>query len=109
MRLENKVALVTGAGSGIGEATARLFAREGANVVSSDVDVASAEATAERIESFANGIPTQDGGTHEAGLRDGVAAAMTNYLEAHDAIPRGVEIKRSDIREGLVGVISISG
>lgn len=37
-RLENKIALVTGAASGIGRATVELFAREGAIVIASDID-----------------------------------------------------------------------
>jgi NAD(P)-dependent dehydrogenase (short-subunit alcohol dehydrogenase family) len=45
-RLDGKVAIVTGAASGIGEATARLMAREGASVVVADINVSGAERVA---------------------------------------------------------------
>jgi dihydroanticapsin dehydrogenase len=52
-RLAGKVTIVTGAGSGIGRATAIRFAEEGAKVTCVDIDAASAEATAREIGSAA--------------------------------------------------------
>ncbi|MBV1931649.1 MAG: SDR family oxidoreductase [Porticoccaceae bacterium] len=49
--LEAKVALITGAASGIGAATAEIFAEKGANVVVSDIDEAGGQAIVERIRS----------------------------------------------------------
>jgi NAD(P)-dependent dehydrogenase (short-subunit alcohol dehydrogenase family) len=49
MRLENKVAIVTGAGQGIGEAAAIRMAEEGAKVVVSDINEQTGQAVAERI------------------------------------------------------------
>src|SRR5205814_6512975 len=49
MRLKGQVALVTGAGRGIGEAIALAFAREGAKVAVADVDPNTARATARRL------------------------------------------------------------
>lgn len=49
IRLEGKTALITGAGSGIGRAIAKVFAREGARVAVADIDVASAQTTLEDL------------------------------------------------------------
>lgn len=48
-RLENRVALITAAGSGMGRASAERFASEGAHVVVSDIDEAAANRTVEAI------------------------------------------------------------
>jgi NAD(P)-dependent dehydrogenase (short-subunit alcohol dehydrogenase family) len=48
-RLAAKVCVITGAGSGIGQASARLFASEGARVVVADIDLEAAQATVEDI------------------------------------------------------------
>ncbi|WP_257450563.1 SDR family oxidoreductase [Archangium lipolyticum] len=49
-RLEGKAALVTGSGSGIGRAVAMAFAREGARVIVSDINVAGGEETVAAIQ-----------------------------------------------------------
>ena len=49
MRLNQKTAIVTGAGSGMGQAEAIAFAKEGAKVVVADVNLATAEATRDAI------------------------------------------------------------
>ena len=50
MRLKDKVALITGAGSGIGRASALLFAQEGASIVVVDIDDATGQETVRMVE-----------------------------------------------------------
>ena len=70
MRLESKIALVTGAGGGLGGATAIRFAAEGAKGVCSDLDLAKAEKTVAIIGSR--------GGTAIAHACDVADAAQCN-------------------------------
>ncbi len=65
------------------------------------------EATDEDVRSFVNTIPTRDGGTHELGMLAAVSTAVQRFMETHDLVKKGMEIKREDIREGLTAVLSV--
>ena len=65
------------------------------------------ESTDEHIRSYVNGIPTLDGGTHAAGFRSAVQKAVRGYMETHKLTPRGVKVQPEDVREGLIGVVSV--
>ena len=65
------------------------------------------EATDEHLRSYVNGIPTGAGGTHENGARSGIGKAIRNFVDTHNLTPKGVTITADDIREGLIGVLSM--
>lgn len=75
--LEDKVALVTGAASGIGRASALALAREGASVVVADVDEKGLEATTVSIEDDGSrAVPVTCDVTSQDDVRDAVEAAL---------------------------------
>jgi DNA gyrase subunit B len=65
------------------------------------------EAADETLRSYVNGIPTTQGGAHEQGLRAAVVKAVRSFMESAGLEPKGVTITADDIREGIVGVLSI--
>ena len=92
MKLKNKVAFITGAGSGIGRATAIRFAAEGAIVIASDRDSQSVEETQYLIE--------EDEGICHISVAD-----VTQALEVEAAIARAVkQFGRLDILHNNAGI-----
>jgi len=57
-------------------------------------------------ESYANLIPTPAGGTHEAGLRDGLFDAVKAFAEHHNMMPRGVKLMADDVWSRTVYFLS---
>jgi NAD(P)-dependent dehydrogenase (short-subunit alcohol dehydrogenase family) len=75
-RLDGKVAIVTGAGSGIGEATARLMALEGALVVVADLDREQAERVAADLEAA---VPVEVDVSDEGSVERMIQAAVQSF------------------------------
>ena len=84
MRLAGKVALITGAGGGMGRVAAQLFAREGARVAVADISTEGGEETVHQIEAaggeaFFTAVDVSD----EAQVRTLIAATMERYGAIH--------------------------
>src|SRR6202167_30802 len=96
MRLKDKVAIVTGAASGIGKEIARTFIAEGAKVVIADLNQAGAEATAAGL-----------GGGDKRAL--GVAADVTNEAQVEAAVARTIAVfGRIDILVSNAGIQTVA-
>jgi topoisomerase-4 subunit B len=59
--------------------------------------VAFTEEGAPLRESYVNLIPTVAGGTHEAGLKDGLFGAIKSFIDLHSLLPKGVKLMPEDV------------
>ncbi|MDB5789108.1 SDR family NAD(P)-dependent oxidoreductase, partial [Caballeronia mineralivorans] len=78
-RLAGKVAMITGAGRGIGAAIASAFVREGAVVVLAELDIALARETAARIGSASNVLAVQTDVTQSASVQNAVSEGEAKF------------------------------
>jgi NAD(P)-dependent dehydrogenase (short-subunit alcohol dehydrogenase family) len=92
MRLKNKVAVVTGAGRGIGRATAQLFAEEGAKVVLNDIDEELVQETAELIREQGGEATVVVGDVAKAGDAEALAKAAVERYGRVDVLDNNAAI-----------------
>jgi NAD(P)-dependent dehydrogenase (short-subunit alcohol dehydrogenase family) len=97
-RLEGKVALVTGAASGIGRGIATRFAGEGASLVLADIDVDGAESLAAEIADGAPTIAIRCDVTKEADVADATLAAIDAF--------GGLDVVVANAGKGAFGLIT---
>lgn len=80
MRLKDKVAVITGAGSGIGKAIAEKFAQEGAKVVIADIDLDTAKITVKEIQKSGHeAMPVSMDVTNEEQVEAAIAKVIATY------------------------------
>ena len=79
-RLEKKVAIITGGGSGIGRATALLFAQHGAKIVVSDIKKDLLDETVEILETTGTDvIPVESDITNEDDVKNIIHSAISEF------------------------------
>jgi NAD(P)-dependent dehydrogenase (short-subunit alcohol dehydrogenase family) len=92
MQLENKIVVITGAGSGIGAATAKLFATRGASVMVSDINLANAQKVVAQIKT-------------EGGKANAVKTDVTKFEEVEALVANTVaEHGRVDVMVNNAGI-----
>ncbi len=57
-------------------------------------------------ESYVNLIPTWSGGTHDAGMRDGIFNAVKSFIDLHNMLPKGVKLASDDVFSRVSFVLS---
>ncbi len=84
MEIQNKTFVISGGGSGLGEATARRLAAEGANIVIADINRATGEKVAEDLGDKARFAATDV--TDEAAVRGAISLAVDTFGGLHGAV-----------------------
>ncbi|MEW6283655.1 MAG: toprim domain-containing protein, partial [Candidatus Eremiobacterota bacterium] len=72
-----------------------------------EVALAWTRSPGEKVWSYANGIVTPQGGTHEAGFKIAVARALRSYFDTHGLTPKDLKLSSEDLRDGLRAVVSV--
>jgi NAD(P)-dependent dehydrogenase (short-subunit alcohol dehydrogenase family) len=90
--LQNKVVIITGAGSGVGNAAALLFARHGAKVLAADVNAEAVEKTAAAVKAEGGNAIAQTCDVSVASAVDGLVAAAVRAFGRLDVIYNNVGI-----------------